>query len=178
MNYKGLISLLARYLIIIIIALFNLSIIYLIFTPITTFIVKLLLKIFYSDMHFFSNTTTFYISGNYINLIPACIAGAAYYLLLLLNLTTPMDIKSRTKSILFLVFSFLILNVIRITIFSFLFVSGFQYFDIAHRWVWYLGSTFLVVALWFTNIFIFKVKSIPFYSDIINILKDVKKGKR
>lgn len=165
---------LSRYLIIIILALFNLSIIYIIFTPITISLTALVLKVVYSDSLLFPSTTTLFVQGGYINLIPACIAGSAYYLLLLLNLTTPMDEKTRAKSISFLILSFLFINVLRIFIFSILFVSGFQYFDLAHRWVWYLGSTFLVVALWFINILIFKISEIPIYSDIMNIIRDIK----
>src|SRR3989344_3491843 len=148
MNYRDLINLLARYLVIILLAMFNLSIIYAIFTPITASLAYFFLNIIYSDVAWFSGTTTLFISGNYITLIPSCIAGSAYYLLLLLNLTTPMDVKTRTKSILFLILSFLFINLMRIILFSVLFISGFQYFDIAHRWIWYLGSTVFVIGIW------------------------------
>lgn len=175
MDYRDLFNFIARYVIIIILAISNLAILYFIFTPITSFLVIFFLKIFYTDAFLFTGTTTIFVSGNYINLIPACIAGSAYYLLLLLNLTDSMDAKTRAKSISFLILSFLSLNVLRIVVFSILFVSGFQYFDLAHRWVWYIGSTLLVVALWFINIWLFKIKSIPIYTDIRSILEEIRR---
>ena len=173
MNYRDLINLLARYLVIVLLAMFNLSIIYAIFTPITTSLASLFLNILYSDVTWFSGTATLFVSGSYINLIPSCIAGSAYYLLLLLNLTTPMDVKTRTRSISFLILSFLFINLMRIVIFSVLFISGFQYFDFAHRWVWYLGSTVFVISIWFFNIWLLKISSIPIYSDLKEIIKDI-----
>ena len=115
--------------------------------------------------------------GIIIDLIPACIAGAAYYLLLILNLTTPMKLNKRLRSMLFLFATFLILNIIRIVIFSVLLANGYSYFDLAHKITWYFTSTALVVLIWFSNVKLFKIKQIPVYTDFKIIYKKIR-GKR
>ena len=167
-------ALLGRYIFLVILALFGFFLIYSLLTPLTISPVFWLLKIIYSNIIILPGTNTLFIDGNYINLISACIAGAAYYLLLLLNFTTPMNIKTRAKSISFLIISFLFLNILRIFIFTILYLSGYSFFDLTHKIVWYIGSTFLVIGLWFLNVWFFNINAIPFYSDIKNIFGDIK----
>lgn len=174
MKNKEVKSLLSRYIILLLLAVANLYLFYKIFTPLTLYPVAWFLKIFYNGF-LLPGTSTIFVSGLYIELIPACIAGAAYYLLLMLNLTTPMPNKTRAKSIIFLMISFLMLNILRIVIFSYLAVNSYQYFDLTHKLVWYFGSTALVVIIWFANVYIFRISSIPVYTDIINIIADIKK---
>ena len=133
-----------RYLLLVLLGLGNLYIIYLILTPITIYLIYFALKLA-SDPILISNTIL--LNGYSIELIPACIAGAAYYLLFILNLTTPMQLEKRIKSLIFLVFSFLILNIIRIIFFIILVINQFQYFDVSHKIVWYFGSTILLVLV-------------------------------
>ena len=173
MEYKEMFALLGRYIFLVLLALFGFFLIYYLLTPLTIYPVYLLLKIVYSSIILLPGTNTLFIEGNYISLVSACIAGSAYYLLLLLNFTTPMNIKTRVKSISFLIISFLFLNIIRIFIFSILYLSGYSFFDLTHKVVWYIGSTFLVVGLWFLNVWVFKINAIPFYSDVKNIFHDV-----
>ncbi len=103
--------------------------------------------------------------GVYFSIIPACIAYSAYLLLLILNLTTPMRDRKRVNSLVFLMFSFLFFNIIRISSFMLLYSFGFEYFDEAHKFFWYFGSTVIVVALWFVNVRLFKINEMPIYSD-------------
>ncbi len=172
MKSKEVYSLLVRYLLLIALAIPNLFLFYFIFTPLTLYASFYALNAIYGATLLEGNVI--FLRSIYIELIPACIAGAAYYLLLILNLSTPMKMKKRLKSLLFLFSSFLILNIIRIVLFASLALQGSQYFDISHNIVWYLGSTLFVVALWFTNIFLFKINSIPIYSDLKNIFKEIK----
>ena len=119
--------------------------------------------------------TTIFFKGYYANIIPACVAGSAYYLLLILSLTTPMNKRMRLKSLVFLIGSFLILNTLRIIIFAIIFShKGFEIFDVAHAATWYFGSTVLVVLLWFSAVLIFKIKNIPVYTDFKMLLKRAK----
>jgi exosortase/archaeosortase family protein len=119
--------------------------------------------------------TTIFFKGYYATLVPACIAGAAIYLLLILNLTTRMDVKKRIKSLIFLIITFLIINIIRITLFANIYATkGFDFFEITHRATWYFGSTVLVVLLWLLNIFIFNIREIPIYSEIRSLIKKIK----
>ena len=173
MNSKQAYYLLSRYLILIILGLFF-NIFYLIFTPLTIYPSYFILSIFYPSIKLLSsNILSFGIIQ--AKLITACIAGAAYYLLLILNLTTSMKNKTRIKSILFILLAFLILNILRIVVFSALLFNSYLYFDFTHLFFWYFGSTILIVFIWFANVKLFKINSIPVYTDFKNILKEIKR---
>jgi len=163
-----------RYFILIVLGLFNLYLFYLIFTPLTVYSVYFLLLRFSEGVVLVSTGVipSIFLKGYIAQIIPACVAGSAYYLLLILNLTTPMKIKKRIASILFLLISFLIINILRITIFALLVPKGYQYFDVAHEITWYLGSTIMIAIIWFANIMIFKIRMVPIYSDLKSIYTD------
>jgi exosortase/archaeosortase family protein len=163
MNNKQVLNLIFRYFLLVLVAIPNLLLFYKIFTPLTSYTVFWILNSTYSAKLLSLNLIFF--NGIYIELIPACIAGSAYYLLLVLNLTTPMPLKKRIKSILFLFASFFAINVIRIVVFATLIVGGFQYFDLTHNITWHAGSTILLVILWFINVKLFKIHNIPVYTD-------------
>ena len=171
MNSRELFYLFIRYLIIVLVGLFGINLIYTVFTPLTIYPSLWILKLFY-NLNMENNTL---ILGRYsINIISACIAGAAYYLLLILNLSTPMKTKTRVNSLVFSVIFFLAFNIIRLVIFASLFFAGYSYFDLAHKAVWYLGSTIFVVALWFLNVSLFKIKSVPAYTDLKNLFGNIR----
>ena len=113
MKNKALIlDILTRYLILILIAIPNLWLFYLVFTPLTAYPVFALLNIFY-DASLVAGKIIIINRSIPIELIKACIAGAAYYLLLILNLSTPkIKIRSRIKILLLAFGSFLVLNVL------------------------------------------------------------------
>jgi exosortase/archaeosortase family protein len=161
-----------RYLILVIIAFPNLIIFYFVFTPLTVYPVLWVLEALYDAVLFPGNVIFF--KNLYASIIPACVAGAAYYLLLVLNLTTPMPAKTRVRNLIYLFAAFLVLNIIRIIIFAILITRGYQYFDIAHLTAWYFGSTVLVILIWFSSVVTFKIKSIPLVTDIKTISKDLK----
>lgn len=169
MKLNNLSSLLIRYILIILLGLGNLFIFYFIATKPTLYFSKTILSLFHEGVSSINNLIL--LPNIQISLIPACIAGSAYYLLTILNLSSPMKIKTRINSILFLFITFFIVNVIRIFIFSELAISGSSYFNITHKAVWYFGSTLFVVILWFINIKLFKIKSVPFITDIRLILR-------
>lgn len=173
MDSKEIKLLLLRYIVLIILPLSGLFIFYWIFGNLTIYPSYLIIKTWSANAVLLGENTIFY-NGHYIEIVSACIAGSAYYLLLILNLTTPMQTKKRIKSISFIIISFLILNIFRIVIFAHLYDSGFNYFDLAHKAVWYFGSTFLVVLIWFANVFIFRIHAIPIYTDVRNIIRSIK----
>lgn len=143
---------------------------YLIFTPLTIYPVYFLLSLFF-DVSLVGN---FLIIERFfpIEIIGPCVAGSAYYLLLILNLSTPdINIKKRLLITLVSFSSLLLVNILRIFFLAVLFLSGFSYFDIAHELFWYLGSVVFVVGIWFLCVKLFKVKQIPVYSDIISLKK-------
>lgn len=164
-NLSDFLNIFSRYLILILIALPGLFIFYFIFTPLTVYPVYFLLGLFF-DVTILSKINIL-IHNIPIELIPACIAGSAYYLLLVLNLSTPkIKLKKRICAILFSFAAFLILNILRIFILSSLAITGFSYFNVTHTIFWYGFSTIIVVGIWFAEVKIYKIKKIPFYSDM------------
>ncbi len=170
MENKEAVDLGIRYLVLVLFGA-GLGVFYFLFTPLTVWPVYGVLNLVDSGVRLFEGSVIFF-SGNYIEIIGACVAGAAYYLLLILNLATPMDYLKRAESLLFLFGSFLLLNIFRIVLFSLLFVSGFQFFDLAHKLIWYFGSTILVVVIWFVNVWLFDIREIPVYSDVMELFRD------
>lgn len=164
-----------RYIFLVVIAFPNISLFYLIFTPLTIYPTLGLLSLFFSGISLADN---FLVFGDYaVQIVPACVAGSAYYLLLILNMATPMKVKTRVYSLVFLIFSFLLLNILRLSAFSSLLFSGCGDLGLVHKAIWYFGSTIFVVLLWFLNVYLFKIKAIPAYTDI-KYLFDVAKKKR
>lgn len=172
MKKKEAVELFVRYIVLALLALGNLWLFYLVFTPLTVYPVMWLLGLFYSGVYLVEGTSRIIFNSIDVDIVAACVAGSAYYLLLILNLTTPMKKGVRAKSVVFLMAAFLLLNIIRIVLFSMLYYSGFNYFEVAHKITWYAISTIMVVAIWFVNVWVLKIKEIPVYSDAKQILED------
>lgn len=168
---KKFLSLFLRYFLLILIGLFWINLIYNLLTPITSYAIYFLLKLFINAQ---INQNIIYLPhGIILELIPSCIAGAAYYFLLILHLSIPnIKIKKRIKMIL-LGFSLLfIINVIRIILLSFLLISNSGFFNIVHKIFWYFLSIVLIVFIWFFEVKVFKIKEIPFYTDLNFLYKN------
>jgi exosortase/archaeosortase family protein len=154
---------LLRYIILLILLLCS-FLVYKLLSPLTVYCSAYLLKLFYNvSVH-----KNFIIINNslFIEIISACVAGAAYLLLLILNLSVPMNPKKRVYSILFSILVLFVLNIIRVAFLSVLLMSNFIFFDIAHKIFWYALSTLFVVGIWFLSVRIFSIKEIPVYSDL------------
>lgn len=169
---KKIIDLVIRYSILLIIGIFGTSFFYSLFTFLTIQPVYLLLSIFFNP----SLIANIIIINNLpIEIIGACVAGSAYYLLLILNLSMPKIKLGKRIFLLLFSFSFLlILNILRIFLLSVIYVAQFSFFDITHKLFWYVGSIAFVVGIWFLSVSLFKIKEIPFYSDIISLLNKKK----
>lgn len=159
------IDIVIRYLILLLVAIPNLYIFYFILTPLTLYPLYFLFDLFF-DVALVANNLIF--SGFTIEIIDACIAGSAYYLLLILNLSIPnIKLKKRLHMIGFAFLALLILNILRIFILGIVMSSfGYYAFDITHKIFWYLISIVIVIAIWFTEVKLYKIKEIPFYSDM------------
>ena len=161
---KNLLDIFFRYLILVLLGLINIWIFYVIFTPLTVYPVYHLLNLLFESI---LKGNLIYMGEKIIEIVPACVAGAAYYLLLILNLATPnIKLKKRVKMITWSFVILLILNVLRIFFLSLLYIGDFALFDIVHKIFWYFISTLFVIAIWFKQVKIFKIKDIPIYSDI------------
>lgn len=172
-NNSRIYDIIVRYLILLTLGLGNLFIFYFIFTPLTVNLSYVILNIFY-DVKLVGAQL---IVGNYIiEIIEACIAGSAYYLLLILNLSTPIKLKKRIYSILFSFSILLLLNILRIIILSIMFIQNSGIFNFTHKFFWYGLSTVFVVGIWFLTIYIYKIKEIPIYSDFLVFKKIILKN--
>ena len=173
---KELKNIFIRYFLLLVLAFPHLEIFYFIFAPLTIYPVYFLFKLFFvahltGDVLVLSHVFS-------IELIGACIAGSAYYLLFALNLSIPnIKLWKRTKMILFSFASLLIINILRIFFLSLLYVNDSQFFELFHKILWYFGSILLIVLIWFVEVKIFGVKEIPFYSDLMFFWKLRKKAK-
>lgn len=143
-----------------------LPVFYQFFFPLTIWPSFFLLNLFYSVS---ISGNILFIEGLEIEIVNACIAGSAYYLLLILNLTTNMQINQRIFSLLFSFSSLLFLNILRIFLLSILYIENFAFFTFVHELFWYVLSVVFVVAIWFLTILLFKIKTVPVYSDLKKI---------
>ena len=151
---KQLTHLFIRYVIILLAGLGNLFIFYKTLTPLTIRAVALILSIF----------TKVSISGNMIlsqkviiEIIPACVAGSAYYLLLILVLSVPkIKTLKRIKILAFTFITLFILNTARILLLAA--ISSTTYFQSAHIIFWYFISIIFVVGIWIAVVKIYKIK--------------------
>lgn len=172
MKNPKLFNLFLRYLFILLLGLGNLFFIYLIFTPLTVYPVYFILNLFFKTA---LNGIMITIDNYGIALVEACVAGSAYYLLLILNFTTPMNVKKRILSLVYSLSALLILNILRIVILSVMLVNGSSFFDFTHKLFWYFISTAFVVIIWFSEVKLFKIKDIPVYTDLKIIISMIKK---
>lgn len=162
-------DLVIRYAILLVVAIPNLFLFYWIFSPLTIYPSYFLFNLFFNASLFGEKI----IIGNVsFAIIGACIAGSAYYLLLILNLSIPnVSIKERTKRILLAFSLFLIINILRVFLLGVIYLKGFDFFDITHKIFWYLLSTLFIVAIWIFEVKFFKIKEIPVYSDLLFLYK-------
>jgi exosortase/archaeosortase family protein len=169
---------LARYVFLLAIGLFLAysGIFYKLFLLLTIYPVSFLLSIFY-DSFVYQNMVL--VETMNIEIISACVAVSAYFLLLILNFTVSMSLKQRIKTLIFSFAALLVLNILRIFVLSVLLLENFVYFDIVHKIFWYSLSILFVAGIWLLAVFLFGVKNIPVYSDfkfIFSLLKSSKKN--
>lgn len=130
--------------------------------PLTMLPLNAILGIFY-DSSVAGNFI--YLSGIQIEIIPACVAVSAYFLLLILNLSVYMPAKKRAYSLLFSFFLLLLLNIIRIFLLAILLLESIAGFEAIHKLSWYFLSIVFVVGIWFLAVRTFKISAVPFYTD-------------
>ena len=173
---KKVISIILRYLMIILVGLGNLYILYKIFHPLTFYSSSFLLSLF-GEIETFYGVNTFLFNTTAVEVVNACVAGSAYYLLFILCLSTPnLNIAKRIAVLAFSWIIFLIINVIRIALMTL--IAGTIYFESIHLFFWYLLSLVFVVGVWFLSVKIFSIKETPVYSDITFLIEQIKYPKR
>ena len=157
-----------RYLIIFVSGLSELYIYYLIFTPLTVYLVYFFLKIFAGIFNFnvLLVNNVFFLKNYSIEIIKACVGGSAYFLLFALNLSIPFEFKKRLKALGFSFSVLLLFNVFRILILITVLFLGISLFNEIHKIFWYFLNILAVALIWLAEIKIFKIKEIPVYSDL------------
>jgi len=165
-----------RYLILILVAIPNLSLFYYIFSPLTIYPSYWLFSIVF-DTSIYNNLILIN-STSVIEIIPSCVMGSAYYLLLILNLSVPnIRLWKRLFMILSSFLTLLIINVLRIFLLGVLYTSNSPWSDPLHLFFWYFLSIIFVLGIWFTQTRVFNIKEISFYSDIKFLISQIKQGK-
>jgi|SRR3989344_7866623 len=142
--------------------------------PVTVYISLFLLRI--TGLSPLLVKDTIIIGETIITFIPACIAASAYYLLFILIMLTK-DISFKTAFKLFFYGSALIMfmNIIRVYIAILVLMKfGVNYFDAIHIFFWLGISSFYVALVWILLTKIFKIKTIPVYSDIIYLYRRIR----
>lgn len=172
---KYLCKLTVRIVLALLVAILNTKLIYLIFSKLTFYLTYLSL-FFYKPMIFESNLL---VNNESLKFVPACTAGSAYVLLILLILLTK-DIGFKKRIYMFLLGSFLILvaNVMRLDLLIIIFISySKDLFSSLHMFFWKVLSSIYVALVWIFLVYRFKVKDIPVYSDILYLTKSLKRKK-
>ena len=162
-----------RYLILILVAIPGLNLFYYVFSPLTIYPSYFLFNLVF-DASLYNNLILIN-SNSVIEIIPSCVMGSAYYLLLILNLSVPnIKLGKRLFMILSSFLTLLIINVLRIFLLGTLYTSNSPWSDPLHVFFWYFLSIIFVLGIWFVQTKIFRIKEIPFYSDIKFIYSNTK----
>lgn len=170
---KTLFFILLRYFFVLFLGLGNLFLIYKVFSFPTIFVSYKFLS-FFGETYYIDNIIIF--NDSLIEIIGACVAGSAYYLLLILSMSFPLKPKKRFFLITFLIGIFFIINILRIVFMVFILKT--EYFEKLHFLIWNFFSIALVVCLWFLGVWLFKIKEIPFYKDFKFLLSLINQKKK
>ncbi len=173
---KKLIGLFIRYFFVLILGAGNLYIFYSILTPLTVFLVSEAVSLFTEVS---VSGISIYLENFTVELIGACVAGSAFFLMFILIFSTA-DIKPKKRFYALVTASALLflLNFFRIVFLIFIYSPESVYFDAVHWILWHLVSVFFVVGVWFLVVKLYKIESVPVYSDIKYLLSFSKKGKK
>ena len=163
-----------RYVFLLIISLGNLWIFYEILTPLT-------INVLYFILSFFGTVdlsgSVIYFSDIVIRIIPACVAGSAFFLLFILIFSTAgIPVKKRIWMTVLAVVSLFVLNIVRILLL--ISIVGQSYFDVVHWIFWNLVSVVFVVGIWFWLVRLFDVSETPFWSDFVWLRDELKAGRK
>lgn len=173
-NHLNVYLIFLRYLIILIAGLGNLYFFYWLFTGPTIAATLSILKLVSPETLALGNLIVF--NSSLVEIVPACIAGAAYYLLFILGMSIPLKkISRRFYLIAFCFATFFLINVLRIVVFTLLVDKS--YFQTLHMLSWYILSTLFVVIIWFSGTYLFKIKEVPIYTDFKYLISNTKKTK-
>lgn len=141
-----------------------------IFTALTVYGSYLLLLPFFNIL---VKDSFLIVNGFPFEIIEACVASLAYYLLwVLCLLTKDINIKIRAKIILYGFLLIFGMNIFRIFLLVMIaFKYGFYWFSVVHLAFWNFVSGVYVALVWIFLVRHYKIHSIPIYDDIKTIYR-------
>lgn len=150
------------------------SLILIIFSKPTIYLSYYSLKLLSYNPILMDNNIT--INQTTLTFIPACVATSAYYLLIaLIFLTKDLKLKTITYSIIIGSSLILLFNILRVDILVFILLNfSNNLFDTLHLFIWKFLSGIYVALVWLLLVKIFKIKTIPIYSDVKYLIKKIK----
>lgn len=110
----------------------------------------------------------------YVDIVKYCVTSSAYYLLTIFTVIT-QGIPIIKRVAMFLIGAILIflMNITRIiALIIILLKQGPEVFEFAHAIFFMILSTVYVIVVWTLLSLIFKIKTIPLYSDVKDLLKN------
>jgi|SRR3989344_2804920 len=120
--------------------------------------------------------TSIIINSTTLTITESCLAILAYLLLLALVILTP-KLPPKTRLKIFFLGSLIILtaNIIRILILSLLIIhKNINLFLTLHLFIWQFLSSIFVFLIWIFLTKLYKIKTIPIYTDIKYLIKHIK----
>ena len=172
---KKIYDMIARYALALVLSINSLLIFYYVFRPLTFFPVVFILKLIYPVKA--SGIDSMIIGGKGISFVNSCIAGSAYYLFSVLNLSTPgISWIKRMKIFMINSSALLMINISRIILLAIILVNISEIFDTTHFIFWTFLSTIFVAGIWILTMRFYRIKSVPIISDVIYLKKLIKKS--
>ena len=153
---------------------------YYLLTWVTIIVPYIVLPVFGYSVKLIYSTPSLLVNGVEFEFIQACIATSAYYLLILLILTTKdIGFKKSIKMLLLGSFLILLMNVLRIILLMLIVLNlGENWFEIVHITFWYFVSSVYVFLVWIFLIKKFNVHNIPIYSEAKYLINQMKKRRK
>jgi exosortase/archaeosortase family protein len=147
---KKYLNILSRYIILAVLGFSNLIIFYKIFYPLTIYPVNFLFNLIF-DSSVIGNTILILNNGCFpIEIVEACVAASAYYLLLIFNMSVPeTKVKKRILMVFFAIFTLLAVNILRIFFLGLLYVLQSPLFNVIHTLMWFALSGLLISFICF-----------------------------
>ncbi|MBS3107632.1 pacearchaeosortase [Candidatus Woesearchaeota archaeon] len=146
--------------------------------PVFNFIITPLTKylVYFISLTFFSislNNNIFQLGNYHLEFVSACAAISAYYLIFILVIfTKDLSFKNTFKIFFTGALLILIMNLLRIELMFFILTNySSNLFDKVHLFFWEIVSTLYVAGVWIFLVKYYKIKSIPFYSDLKKLIK-------
>ena len=153
----------SRYILITLVSIFGFSIFERLLTSPTIHALVGLLKIFYNEI--ILEGAYIYVNGQGFEITTTCVMGIIYWLLFILVFATAgLKVEKRFCVLAFAWLSVFIFNIMRMLFL--VSIAQKPYFNGVHWLFENVIAIILVILVWTATIRLFKIKTVPFYSDL------------